>query len=564
MRVPSFSAALATVAVLVACGGSDPVEPPVASRIDVVVGGDGVWEQASTPLSVAVKDQRGEAMIPAPIVTWTSDDTTIAIVASGRVWGRSPGTTTLTAQAAAARATVGISVQRDAVAGLALAAAEDSVVIGRAVRPRVVVRGAHGGVLEGRTVAWSSETPAVAAISVDGEVQGVAIGEARIVATVEGRSTGFSIRVVPIPVASVELSVSAPAAVLGDSSTLSAVVLADDGTALVERPVTYRSLNPRIVQLEGDVLLALGSGVAEVEARVGGRADTVALTVTRPSHAQWDVDLVFDPRVTADEQEYVRQGLAQWQKVVVGPADLEPDRVTVPAGFCSRAQSEPISDELITTLRVYVNVANFDGTALAKAGPCIIKEEPGGAQRQRPVLGQLYIDTVYTRHHAYGAVLWRNVMVHEFGHIFGIGTLWHHPRFVAAESDANWFLGRRGVGSWRALGGTGDAVPVGTTDTFHWHGARVAGEVMSPGITIDSRLSAITLGALLDIGWRLDFGAADEYAAPQPGASAGASPRRGGGASRPPLQDDALRPTGVLRDGRLYRTAASPPSPPNQ
>src|SRR3989449_1259723 len=60
--------------------------------------------------------------------------------------------------------------------------------------------------LSGRTIAWSSGSPAVATVSASGLVTGVAAGSVTITATSEGQSGTATITVSTVPVASVTVS----------------------------------------------------------------------------------------------------------------------------------------------------------------------------------------------------------------------------------------------------------------------------------------------------------------------------------------------------------------------
>ena len=123
------------------------------------------------------------------------------------------------------------------------------------------------------------------------------------------------------------------------------------------------------------------------------------------------------------------------------------------------------------------------------------------------------------------------VMLHELGHVFGIGTYWYEGdmRVVNLPSSARrvdtHFPGPNAVAAFDAAGGSGYSggkVPV-TNDPAedadaggHWRGV-VCGEIMTRGICPVSdlnRLSAITLGAIADFGWVVDMSVAEEFTLP--------------------------------------------------
>ncbi|WP_419164249.1 hypothetical protein [Candidatus Palauibacter sp.] len=122
-----------------------------------------------------------------------------------------------------------------------------------------------------------------------------------------------------------------------------------------------------------------------------------------------------------------------------------------------------------------------------------------------------------------------DVMLHELGHVFGIGTYWFAGdlRLVNASREAEsvvdtHFPGPNAVAAFDKVGGSGylgGKVPVmndpaGIGADTHWRRS-VCGEIMTYGRCGDRKyVSAITLGALADFGWVVDMSVAEDYAIP--------------------------------------------------
>lgn len=123
------------------------------------------------------------------------------------------------------------------------------------------------------------------------------------------------------------------------------------------------------------------------------------------------------------------------------------------------------------------------------------------------------------------------IMLHELGHVFGIGTYWYQGdvRLVNLPSSTRrvdtHFPGANAVVAFDAAGGsgyTGAKVPV-TNDPAedadageHWRSV-LCGEIMTRGNCPGEELtvvSAITLGALADFGWVVDMSVAEDYMLP--------------------------------------------------
>ncbi|MDE2772116.1 MAG: hypothetical protein OXI46_00190 [Gemmatimonadota bacterium] len=181
--------------------------------------------------------------------------------------------------------------------------------------------------------------------------------------------------------------------------------------------------------------------------------------------------------------------------------------------------------------------------ACAWASGPVVERETGGFYRDgggaawqgpglyRPVYGFPPTGLGYgdSRGHLYRTAL------HEFAHVFGIGTYWWsgtngapvlvNPARGGAVADTH-FPGRRAVEAFDAAGGesyTGGKVPV-ANDNVHWHYDALCGELMSHGGGCAfggygrryKALSAITLGALADLGWLVDMSVAEPYSLPDP------------------------------------------------
>ncbi|MGD1917407.1 MAG: leishmanolysin-related zinc metalloendopeptidase, partial [Pleurocapsa sp.] len=112
-------------------------------------------------------------------------------------------------------------------------------------------------------------------------------------------------------------------------------------------------------------------------------------------------------------------------------------------------------------------------------------------------------------------------MIHEFGHVMGIGTLWEHNNLIDFATDtysADTYAGS----AYGELLGTNEAtaIPLATgmgagSDFSHWSEEVFDNELMSPsaeGVGIPEFASQMTIASLQDMGWNVDYGAAEAYA----------------------------------------------------
>ena len=127
-----------------------------------------------------------------------------------------------------------------------------------------------------------------------------------------------------------------------------------------------------------------------------------------------------------------------------------------------------------------------------------------------------------------------SVIVHEMAHVLGFGAIWDELglREGAAQRDPT-FTGAAAMREFAALSGGGDrdggddaprAVPLanvggpGTRDV-HWREAVLGNELMT-GLLNDGALnplSRLTIAAFEDMGYAVDYAAADAFALPTAG-----------------------------------------------
>src|SRR5207247_4474848 len=168
------------------------------------------------------KDANG-APLSCRTVTWSSSNPAVATVSnSGLVSGVTPGTATITATSEGKSGTSTITVTPVPVASVEVTPATASVQAGQTVQLTATPRDAGGTPLSGRTVTWSSSTPAVATVSSSGLVSGVTPGSATITATSEGKSGTSSVTVTNVPVATVEVTPASASVQAGQTVQLTA------------------------------------------------------------------------------------------------------------------------------------------------------------------------------------------------------------------------------------------------------------------------------------------------------------------------------------------------------
>ena len=275
----------------------------------------------------------------------------------------------------------------------------------------------------------------------------------------------------------------------------------------------------------------------------------------------YDIEVVFIDHGTEAQDAAVIQAAERWMSIIttdITDSDFSSDPYE--ADTCITGQ--PLVDDTVDDLRIYVSIVEIDGPSgvLARAGPCVTR-----GLTNFPIIGSMTLDAAdLARLEDNGDML--PVVLHEMGHILGIGSIWTDGGFLRNRSlpsssgaDTH-FTGPLAIAAFDAAGGSdytgGAKVPVanladeGSSDA-HWRESVLDNELMTPLFDsgIDNPLSAISLQSLADLGYTIDINQADSY------SKAFSSPARSVTTPRPVLDlgDDVRRGPVVVVDqkGRI-------------
>ena len=169
---------------------------------------------------------------------------------------------------------------------------------------------------------------------------------------------------------------------------------------------------------------------------------------------------------------------------------------------------------LIDDLRIEANVSFIDGVngILGQAGPDLFR-----SGSSLPYHGVMTFNSADVATMANNGTLF-SVILHEMGHVLGIGTLWN----TLGLRSGSQYIGANAVNAYHQVGGSGSSVPLETTGgsgtaLVHWSEAVFDNELMTgfaenPGVSMP--LSIVTIGSLQDMGYKVDYAAADPYRLP--------------------------------------------------
>ncbi|MEP7226246.1 MAG: leishmanolysin-related zinc metalloendopeptidase [Gemmatimonadales bacterium] len=392
-----------------------------------------------------------------------------------------------------------------------------------------------GKPLAGADVSWTSSNTGLATVSASGVVTAVGAGTADITARSGSATATVQVTVVQTPTQLLKVSGDAQTSAAGTvlpaplvvqlndaggspipGSSAAFAVTQGDGTTSAATVVTGSDGRASATFTTGT---ASGSPQA-VSVSIAATALSVSFTATAASDpTSFNIGLRYLSSATPAQRQAFTDARLKWQSAITG--DLEDGPLQAGAGTCGAGS--PAINQDIDDVVILVSVVPMDGPGgtLATAGPCWIRD-PGFM----PILGRMRLDIAdLSTIEAEGQL--STVILHEMGHVLGIGSLWPDHGLLAGPSlpPANGtdphFTGIRATKAFNNVGGTayvgGAKVPVeniggrGTADG-HWRESEFGSELMTGFINAGQNpLSVVSLASLGDEGYAVNLATADAY-----------------------------------------------------
>jgi hypothetical protein len=222
------------------------------------------------------------------------------------------------------------------------------------------------------------------------------------------------------------------------------------------------------------------------------------------SSGGFQIQVRFGSGLTAAQQNVFRQAAARWQRIIIG--DL-PN---------ATYRGQVVDDVLIDASGPSID---GPGQILGQAGPDAFR--PGSSL---PIHGVMEFDRDdLASLERQGQLV--DVIVHEMGHVLGVGTIWSRRGLLRGAGTSNpRFVGPRATAEYnRIFRRSETGVPVenqggpGTRDG-HWRENILGTELMTGYLNqgVRNPLSRITAASMADLGYQVNMNAADTYT---PGAS---------------------------------------------
>jgi len=230
--------------------------------------------------------------------------------------------------------------------------------------------------------------------------------------------------------------------------------------------------------------------------------DIQTRNATLPTTSDFTIDVRFTGGLSANQRAVFELAAARWASIIVG--DLP---------------SVQINGEVIDDVLIEAEGTAIDGrgSILGQAGPTHMR--PGTIL---PARGIMSFDTAdLTAMEEDNTLV--DVIIHEMGHVLGIGTIWGQLGLLDGAGSINpTFTGTRAMQEYAALTNSGAATPVPVANTGgpgtrdgHWREAVFGNELMSGFIKGPTNpISRVTVAAFEDMGYQVDYNAADDYLLP--------------------------------------------------
>ncbi|MFO0917248.1 MAG: leishmanolysin-related zinc metalloendopeptidase [Planctomycetaceae bacterium] len=228
---------------------------------------------------------------------------------------------------------------------------------------------------------------------------------------------------------------------------------------------------------------------------VTGNTITGSGSTSGATPSNFNIDVTFlGSSLTSAQQALVQAAVQRWEQIITG--DL-PNVGSV--------------DDLDVT----ITVGNIDGSlnTLAQAGPTAVR--PGTFL---PYEAEMLIDSSDLAYMETNGIF-QDVIEHELGHALGFGTIWTDLGLLTGAGGADpQFTGANATAQYNAIfSNTATSVPVentggpGTADA-HWRESVFNNELMTGFANLGSNpISKVTVGQFQDLGYTVNYNAADAY-----------------------------------------------------
>ncbi|TDQ18410.1 leishmanolysin [Algoriphagus boseongensis] len=239
--------------------------------------------------------------------------------------------------------------------------------------------------------------------------------------------------------------------------------------------------------------------------KLGQGLNSRATTAPGDDRGRFNISLKFITPVTDRQREIFDEAAARWERIIIKDVNsITGPQTGIPSAFVG---FPPVigAGEVLDDLIIEVAIAPIDGPGriLGQAGPRFYR-----TSNFLPLTGVMFFDLA-DLDFLDQLDLFDDVIVHEMGHVLGVGTAWNsfgrELRKGTNTADV-YFSGETANKHWAAEGGEG-FLPIENlggqgTRNSHWREGILVNELMTGFINLgDNPLSRITAGSMRDLGY---------------------------------------------------------------
>ncbi|OQD43204.1 hypothetical protein BUL40_05030 [Croceivirga radicis] len=223
-------------------------------------------------------------------------------------------------------------------------------------------------------------------------------------------------------------------------------------------------------------------------------------TAPGPDRGRFNITLKYIVPPTERQIDVFEAAAARWERIII--KDVPSFTGTLPSAF--NGLPPVLDNETVDDIIIEVALAPIDGPGgiLGQAGPRFVRTSDF-----LTLSGVMFFD-VDDLGFLDQIDLFEEVIVHEMGHVLGVGTLWNagDRELLQGTLEEPYFAGRKANVFWNAEGGLNE-LPIenvgGPGTAFgHWRESVLNNELMTGFLNLgENPLSRITAGSMKDLGY---------------------------------------------------------------
>ena len=256
-------------------------------------------------------------------------------------------------------------------------------------------------------------------------------------------------------------------------------------------------------------LLTPDNGMIEIDAKSNTAKSNInkkrATDAAGVDRGRFNISINYLVPVTDRQREVFESAAARWERIIIKDESSIPEEAVAGAipsaflGFPALNADGPIDDVVIEVVLIPID---GPGKVLGSAGPRFVR-----TSNRLTISGIMQFDTADLQS-LDDRGLFENVIVHEMGHVLGVGTLWNSGDKMLSQGPASnpYFTGKKANVFWNAEGGEFE-LPIENiggpgTAGGHWRESLLRNELMTGFINLgENPLSRITAGSMKDLGY---------------------------------------------------------------